>query len=52
MKIIWTDHEPSWGVPDQEELKAEVALAREFSRERTEKTAQEKSSQRERKGFG
>lgn len=52
MKIIWADHDPSWGVPDQEELKAEVELAQEFSRKGTEESAQEKSSRRELKGFG
>ena len=60
MKIIWADHDPSWGVsnpawdePSREETKAEAAKAKESSPSGiTEEAAQEKSSWKELKGFG
>lgn len=53
MKIIWADHDPSWGVPVREETKAEAIKAKESSPSGiAEKTAQEKSSWKEQKGFG
>ena len=60
MKIIWADHDhswgvsnPSWGIPDREETKAEAAKAKESSPSGiTGEAAQEKSSWKEPKGFG
>jgi hypothetical protein len=53
MKIIWADHDPSWGIPDREETKAEPAEAKESSPSGiTEELEQEKSSKKELKGFG
>lgn len=51
MKIIWADHDPSWGIPDREETKAEAVKAKESSAlELPEEPAQEKSSKKELKG--
>ena len=53
MRIIWADHDPSWGVPSREETKAEAAEAKESSPSGIpEKLEQEKSSKKELKGFG
>jgi len=53
MKIIWADHDPSWGIPDREETKAEAVKAKESSPLKLpEESAQEKSSKTELKGFG
>jgi len=60
MKIIWADHDPSWGVsnpswddPSREETEAEELKVEESSPSGiTEKAAQEKSSWKELKGFG
>ena len=53
MKIIWADHDPSWGIPGREETKAEALKAKESSPSGiTKETAQEKSSWKEQKGFG
>ena len=60
MKIIWADHDPSWGVsnpswdePSREETKAEAVQAKESSPSGiAEDAAQEKSSWKEPKGFG
>jgi hypothetical protein len=47
MKIIWADHDPSLSVPEREELEAELAAAREFSRAvKKEEAKQEKSPAR------
>ena len=59
MKIIWADHDPSWGVsnpswddPSREETEAEELKVEEPSPSGiTEKAAQEKSSWKELKGF-
>ena len=60
MKIIWADHDPSWGVsnpawdePSREETKAEAVEAKESSPSGiSEELEQEKSSKKELKGFG
>ena len=64
MKIIWADHDPSWGIssssvpeeaPVKEEVEAEVALVRELSKQKLaeeEDAAQEKSPEKGAKGFG
>jgi hypothetical protein len=60
MKIIWADHDPSWGVsnpswdePSREETGAEALKAKESSPSGiTEEAAQEKSSWKEQKRFG
>jgi hypothetical protein len=31
MKIIWADSSPSWGIPDREEMKEELAKDQEPS---------------------
>ncbi len=60
MKIIWADHDPSWGVSNpfwdelfREETEAETLKAEESSPSGITKEAdQEKSSWKEQKGFG
>jgi hypothetical protein len=65
MKIIWADHDPSWGISsskasegilENEETNAEMELAREFSTKETieeeEEVEQEKSPEKGAKGFG
>jgi hypothetical protein len=60
MKIIWADHDPSWGVsnpswdePSREGTDAKALKAKEFSPSGiTEEAAQEKSSWKEQKRFG
>jgi hypothetical protein len=57
MKIIWADHDPSWGIPDKEESMAELAETKEpfrsgASDEASKDDAQEKGSWKEPKGFG
>ena len=58
MKIIWADHDPSWGVsnpawdvPSREEAKAEVTETQDCSRTGV-RGAQEKGLNKEAKGFG
>jgi hypothetical protein len=47
MKIIWADHDPSWGIPDREEIKAEAVKAKESSAlELSDESAQEKAPRR------
>jgi hypothetical protein len=53
MKIIWADHDPSWGVPDREELQEELAKDQESSPSGTlEETISDKGFWKESKGFG
>jgi hypothetical protein len=52
MKIIWADHDPSWGIPNGEEAKEKLAKDQKFSpSEAPQEEIKEKNAWRF-KGFG
>jgi hypothetical protein len=52
VKIIWADNDPSWGIPNEEEVKEELAKDQESSPSETpQEETKEKNAWRF-KGFG